>query len=412
MNVLKRGALVALILAGTGSIASAAAPERGAAPYLVLVSIDGFRHDYPDLYPAPALARIERRGVRAESLEPVWPTLTFPNHYSIATGLYPAEHGIVGNRFPSADRSDWYEYKDRATVQDGRWYGGEPVWVAAERAGLGSAAFYFVGTEAPVDGVSPGDWRPFDDSVPGRARVAQALAWLARPEPARPHVVTLYFEHVDVASHRHGPATAEVAAAVARVDGWLGELLDGIAALPIADDTYVVVVSDHGQLPTRQDEAPVVIEDVAALDGVAAVDHGSLAMLFLDSPDPVRAARIRDAINAQWGHGRAWLRDEAPAAWRTAGSERMADVLVQAEPGYTVVSRHRADVNLTAGEHGWAPQARGMHGVFLASGPRLPAGRRIDTVVAVDVYPLLLAMLGLPDRRPVERRSPLTDLLE
>lgn len=411
--MLKQCAILALILAGTGSIAPAPAAQHGAdAAYIVLVSLDGFRHDYPDLYPAPALARLEASGVRADSLKPVWPTLTFPNHYSIATGLYPAEHGIVGNRFPAPDRSTWYEYRDRSTVQDGRWYGGEPVWVAAERAGLGSAAFYFVGTEAPIDGVSPGDWRPFDDDVPGEARVEQALAWLARPPATRPHVVTLYFEHVDVASHRYGPGSPQVEAAVARVDGWLETLLDGIDELPIASDTVVVIVSDHGQLRTRREEPSFVIEDVVDLDGIGIVDHGSMAMLFLDTPDDARAARIRDAINANWRHGRAWLRDETPAAWRTGGSERVADVLVQAEPGYTVVSRRRADVHITAGDHGWAPEVPGMHGVFLASGAGLPAGLRIGTIEAVDVYPLLLEVLGLPDRRAVARHSPLLDLLE
>ncbi len=410
--LLIRHAVLVLVLLATGSTAPAPTAQAGEAPYLVLVSIDGFRHDYPDLYPTPALARIAAAGVRAASLRPVWPTLTFPNHYSIATGLYPAEHGIVGNRFPAADRESWYEYKDRTTVQDGRWYGGEPIWVAAERAGLPAAAYYFVGTEAPVGGVSPSDWRAFDDGVPGEARVAQALDWLARPDETRPHVVTLYFEHVDVASHRHGPGSAEAAAAVATVDGWLGELLDGIARLPVARQTYVVVVSDHGQLPTRLDEPSFVIEEVANLDGVQVVNHGSLAMLFLDPAERERAAGLRDAINARWEHGRAWLRDEAPAAWHVAGSPRMPDLLVQADPGYTVVSRAGGEVKLTAGDHGWAPETAGMHGVFLACGPGLPAGRRLPAIGAVDVYPLLLDMLGLPDGRGVDRESPLAGLLE
>jgi len=404
-------ALIAAAFLAAGAPA-AAQPADANASYLVLVSIDGFRHDYLERHDVPALAALAAGGLRARSLRPVWPTLTFPNHYSIATGLYPAEHGIVGNRFPSPDRERWYEYRDRAAVQDGSWYAGEPIWVAAERAGLGSAAFYFVGTEAPVGGVSPGDWRAFDASVPGEARVAQVIDWLARPEPGRPNVDTLYFEHVDVASNRFGPGSPEAVAAIRQVDAWIGALVEGLAGSAVAGDVYVIVVSDHGQIATRTDAPVLVLEDLVDLSGIDVVDHGSVSMLYLPRPDAVRAARIRDAINAHWEHGRAWLRDEAPAYWQVAGSPRVADVLVQSDPGYANVPQSEDRRQVTVGDHGWSPGAVDMHGIFIARGPRLPDGRVIPTIDAVDVYPLMLEILGLPDRRAVRRESPLPALLE
>ena len=146
-------------------------PEHRDKPYLVLVSLDGFRWDYQDLYNTPALDRIAADGVRAERMIPVFPTLTFPNHYSIATGLYPAHHGLIDNTFPNDDLSDWYSIRRREAVQDGAWYAGEPVWVAAEKAGMVTAAYYFVGTEADIQGIPMTYWHTFDASVPGTTRV-------------------------------------------------------------------------------------------------------------------------------------------------------------------------------------------------------------------------------------------------
>jgi predicted AlkP superfamily pyrophosphatase or phosphodiesterase len=194
---------------------NAAAPANN--PYLILVSIDGFSPDYLSLYPTPALDRIAAAGVRAESLRPVFPSLTFPNHYSIATGLYPSEHGIVSNRFPDETRRSWYKLSDRDSVEDGRWYGGEPIWVTAEKHGLVSAAYYFVGTEAAIQGVRPSHWNSFDASVPGDERVARVVEWLQWPEDRRPHMITLYFEHVDTAGHEFGRGSPELARAVGAV---------------------------------------------------------------------------------------------------------------------------------------------------------------------------------------------------
>ncbi|MEX0708902.1 MAG: ectonucleotide pyrophosphatase/phosphodiesterase [Woeseia sp.] len=394
---------------GTGGINSESRYDKA---YIVLISIDGFGWDYTERFEIPALDRLIERGVRAESLKPVYPTLTFPNHYSIATGAYPAEHGIVANRFPHEDPSAWYNYKDRDTVQDGSWYGGEPIWVAAERAGMVSAAYFFVGTEAPVDGISPSHWYPYSADVPGNERVDQVLRWLKLPEERRPHVVTLYFEDVDTASHRYGPDSPENMAAVKEVNGYLSRLLDGIEALTVSDEVYVVVVSDHGQSVYRDRSATLVLDEIIDLDGIALVEGGSYAFLFLDGSDAVRATRIRDTVNEHWQHGRAWLRAEAPAEWQLGHGARVADVILQPDPGYAVLSTAEHLDRLNVGAHGWAPEFRDMHGIFIAAGGRLPSGCTVGTAEAIEVYPLLLEILGLPDRRTNRWESALDDLLE
>lgn len=387
------------------------APEQRDKPTVVLISIDGFRWDYQANYDTPSLDRIAGGGIRAERMLPVFPTLTFPNHYSIATGLYPGKHRLIGNRFPNQDRSAMYDLAIRETVQDGSWYGGEPVWVAAEKAGMVTAAYYFVGTEAPIGGVAMSHWHTFDASVPGMDRVAQALDWLSMPDETRPHLVTLYFEDVDDATHRFGPGSAESGAAVARVDAYLAALLDGIGKLPQADEVYVVVVSDHGQAAYLPDAGAFVIDDAVSLEGLITIDHGSAAFIYLPVPDWRLAESIRDAVNESWGHGKAMLRNETPAAWQVTAEGGFADVIVQADPGYAVFSSRQAARHVSEGDHGWAPEAEDMHGVFLAAGRRLPKGEVIPQIRAIDVYPLLMAILGLEITTPIDGDSALLPAL-
>ena len=385
--------LPAALAAGSGGIN--AADQRGK-PYLILISADGFRWDYQSDNDTPALDRIAAAGVCAESLEPVYPALTFPNHYSIATGLYPAEHGIVANEFFNEARDRKYVYKERASAQDGSWYAGEPIWTLAEKNGLVSAAFFFVGTEATIGGIAPTYWNPFDESIPGERRIRQALEWLAMPEEKRPHLITLYFEDVDRASHDFGPGSAESRAAIRRVDGYIGQLLDGIDTLDIRDEIYLIVLSDHGQLTHDEDSDVFILDEVIDLDGLSIIDGVSFLYVYLDQPDKKREKDIRDAINERWQHGRAYLRDETPKHWRVQGDKRFADITLQADPNHMVLSRRDMHYKIKPGDHGSDPRVKDMHGFFLAAGPRLPKGRTIESIRAVDIYPLMLEILGLP----------------
>ncbi|MCB1845587.1 MAG: alkaline phosphatase family protein, partial [Halioglobus sp.] len=229
---------------------------------------------------------------------------------------------------------------------------------------------------------------------------------------ARPQVITLYFEQVDEASHRYGPGSAECVAAIARVDGWIGELLDGIEKMGLGAELHIAVVSDHGQGEYRRDAEPLVLSDFLDLEGVTIVESGAFAMLYLDEQDLFRAIQIRDEVNARWNNGHAWLQKEAPAFWQVSSSRRFGDVLLQADPGFAVLSTREQQKKMTPGDHGWSPNMRDMHGIFLVAGPRLPAGRRIATIRATDAYPLLLELIGLPDGREQPPASPLCDLLE
>jgi predicted AlkP superfamily pyrophosphatase or phosphodiesterase len=372
------------------------APEQRTKPYLVLVSIDGFRWDFASFLDTPGIDRLASEGLSAEALLPVFPTLTFPNHFSIATGQLPRNHGIVANEFPHEDGERWYFYKDRESVQDGQWYLAEPIWVTAEKQGMLSAAFFFVGTEADISGKRPTHWRAFDADVPGSERVEQVLHWLAEPAPTRPHVITLYFEDVDDNTHWYGPGSAESVAAIGRVDVHLQKLLAGIDALPHGDQVYVFLVSDHGMAAYDPSRPPFVIDQVASLEGVRAVEGGPYVFLHFDDAETGRLREVRDAINNSWDCGRALLPDEAPPDWQLSDSGRFPDLIAVADPGCAVLSSADKQHKVQPGDHGWAPDSADMRGVFYAWGPRIPPATRVPPIRVTDIYPLMLAVLDLP----------------
>ena len=377
-------------------------PEQRNKPYLILVSIDGFRWDYQNRYNTPALDRLAANGVRAERMVPVFPTLTFPNHYTIATGLYPKNHRLIGNTFPNKDQTKWYRMQDREAVQNGEWYSGVPVWVAAEKAGMVTAAYYYVGTEAKIQNIEMTYWNEYDASVPGIKRVTQVLDWLAMPVDKRPHFITLYFEDVDTAAHRFGPDSTQTVAAIEQVDGYLDTLFRGLEKMSIADQLYIVVLSDHGLLQVLPDTAPFIIDEHISLDGLAVIDHGSAAHIYFPTPDPQRLVKIRDAINSVWKHGKALLRNETPARWHVTAAAGFAELIVQADPGYIVSSTADRFPSNLKGHHGWDQEVDSMHATFIASGPRLPSGIQIEAINATDVYPLMMEVLGLQITSPID----------
>ena len=368
------------------------APAHRDAPTVVLVSFDGFRYDYLDRYPTPNFARVAEAGVYADALVPSFPTLTFPNHYSIATGMYPDRHGLIGNTIYDPGFDATYSMRDRDAVGDGRWYGGEPIWVTAETQGMVTASYFWVGTEAPVMGVRPTTWKSYDSDVSYEARVDSALAWLDRPPAERPHLVLLYFSAVDGAGHRHGPDSPEVADAVARVDAALGLLLDGIERLDRQDDVNVVLVSDHGMAQPDAGQAVVVTDYVTLPDDVQALTAGPELMLWLDeaaadSIDAILDVSLPPTV-------RSYTRDELPEAWHFGTSPRTPPLILVAErPALVGLPRHFE--RSWGGVHGYTPEDPTMGGIFLAAGPHVAEAGRIAAFENVHVYPFLAALLGL-----------------
>lgn len=360
---------------------------------LILISLDGFRWDYPDLYDTPNLDTLAA-GVRAQALIPPFPSYTFPSHYTIVTGLHPESHGIVSNVFYDPEFRQTFKLGEPASMTDAKWWGGEPIWNTAERQGLRTATLFWPGSEAPIGGMRPSEWTPYDHSLPHRERVNRVLEWLQRPPAERPSLITLYFSSVDSMGHKHGPLSEQVRAAVADVDGALGMLLDGIAQAELTDLVDLVVVSDHG-MAARDTERVVVLDDHA-------VDLGSFNVVEWSPLLAVNPHRGRhDEVLAQLQaiprlscHPRA----ETPRDWHYRKHRAIADIVCLAENGWQISRRDYLESNpdrLSGGTHGWDPAWPEMQGIFYARGPRFGQGVTIEQARAVDLYGLMCDALGI-----------------
>jgi predicted AlkP superfamily pyrophosphatase or phosphodiesterase len=370
-------------------------PEHRQKPSLLLVSFDGFRADYLDRFDLPNFRRVMARGTRARGLHPVFPTITFPNHYSLVTGLYPEHHGVVENSYFDPVRNAPFSFRNPLTATDGSWYGGEPIWVTAERQGMVAACFFWPGSDADVKGIRPTHWNRYDGTIPNERRIETVLAWLRLPDDRRPHIITLYFSDVDSASHKGALAGSDVAASVKAVDTALGMLLDGLDRLENRDRVLLMLTSDHGMADTASVRI-VQLGDLIDTTGLRVGFSGPVTSLHVSSEAGTPAA-VRDRLNAKLQHGRAYLRKEMPERYHFRASPRGGDVVVVMDEGWLMATSilNRGLFQREWGEHGWAPDLPSMKAIFLLAGPGIPAGLTIPEVENIDVYPLMTELLGL-----------------
>jgi predicted AlkP superfamily pyrophosphatase or phosphodiesterase len=378
------------------------APEQRTKPYVVMVSLDGFHPDYVESVPAPRIARLRREGVSAPYMIPVFPTKTFPNHHSIITGMYAGTHGLVGNQMWDPVLRDSFRVGHEASERDPRWYGGEPVWVTAERQGMLTAALYWPGSQVPIGGVLPTYHARYEKSVTTDARMDQVLKWLRLPPDRRPHLVAVYISEVD--EGHHPPGSPQVHAAVARVDEAVSRLMDGIARLPIAREVNVVLVSDHGMQDVRNGRT-AYLSDHIPLDGVRVVGTGPTTALFFDG-DTAALERARTALRAGLGAAGVYRRDEIPARYRLAASPRAGDLLVEMRPPDLIAIRRRPVRGGDPANHGYDPQTPSMRAFFAASGPAFRPRTRVPAFENVHIYPLLTGILRLRPNPAIDGRAP------
>lgn len=365
-----------------------AAPERA----LILVSIDGFRADYLDRGITPTLAALAARGVRAEALKPSFPTLTFPNHYTLVTGLYPDHHGIVNNRMTDPTLGKAFVYKQSVTIEDPAWWGGEPIWVGAEKHGVRSATMFWPGSNVAIHGLRPTYWASFDTAYAPTRRVDDVLRWFDLPHWRRPHFMTLYFEQVDMAGHRYGPDSPQVDAALRETDAALARLVAGLKRRAEFDDVDFVIVSDHGQAATDP-ALCTYLDDVVPLADVEVQNYGILAGI---EPRPGKTATVEAALLRAHPHMRCWRKGELPARLHYGTNPRIPSLLCLADTGGVVSWReyeHRGG-RYSAGEHGYDNDDPAMRALFIAHGPSFRRGLVVPEFDNVDVYPLLAHLLG------------------
>jgi alkaline phosphatase D len=357
--------------------------------YVVLVSLDGFRYDYPERYGAPHLLKFGSKGVSApKGMLPAYPSLTFPNHLSIITGLYPEHHGIVGNTFWDPERKETYIYNQSKINSDGSWYSGTPLWVLAEQQGMRAACLFWPASEAEIQGKRPSYYLHYDDKLDDEKRVDQVVAWLKLPASLRPHFITLYYANVDHAGHLHGPNSDEVRAAVHHVDTVIGDLHAKLAKLHLPIN--MVVVADHGMISNEND--PV------ALSGFADLAKFRTEGSFLYAPSEADAEKAYEEFIAHPDpRFTAYRRAGTPPGLHFDANPREGDpVIVPSRPvTIHVTDASEGDAKLR-GLHGFNPATMPeMKAIFFASGPDIRAGVKLQPFENVNIYPFIAEILDL-----------------
>lgn len=383
--------------AGCATRPPAAAATTGRPAPLLLISIDAYRYDYLERGLSPTLAMLANDGVRAASMQPSFPSLTFPNHYTIVTGLRPDHHGIVNNTMfdPVLGKFD-------KAIGDGRWWAeGTPIWETADQHGLRTATMYWPGTAADIHGHHPDYWKPFDDKVTANQRVDQVLAWLDLPAAERPTFFTLYFDAVDHAGHNYGPDTPQVNDALRETDAAIARLVQGLRQRGLFDKINLIVLSDHGMASVPEQNS-VMIDRLIPQDSVQTVSTGILAG-FNPKDGSAKAAADFAAIERQLEqpqqHMRCWDKTRVPARFVYGSHPRVPRLLCLADVGWRITTTdyaasHKGDVSL--GEHGYDNADPLMQALFVAHGPAFRVGAKVPAFPNVDVYPLMTHLLGLP----------------
>ncbi|HYE23903.1 MAG TPA: ectonucleotide pyrophosphatase/phosphodiesterase [Clostridia bacterium] len=388
-RTIQRSLLVLLIFA---FCIGAVAQEQGRRVTTILVSIDGLRYDYMDRYDMPNLRALAAEGVRAEAMQPSFPSKTFPNHYTIVTGLYPAHHGIIANNMWDPQLKAKFSLHDRAQVQNPRWWGGEPIWVTAERQNCPAATLFWPGSEVAISGVRPTHWLPYDHTMSNSARVDRLIEWVSLEGAQQPCIATLYFEQVDNAGHDFGPDAPQTAAAAHEIDGEVGRLIQALRGRNLWDKVNLIVVSDHGMARTPASQR-IPLDDYIDLNSVEIADWNPVLAI---SPKKGSARRLAATLNAI-PHVRAYVARDAPKRWHYSGNRRITPVIAVADEGWSIVTRKQLAEGLrhSGGNHGFDNDLDSMRATFVARGPAFKPGSMLPVFSNVNVYSLLTRIIGL-----------------
>jgi predicted AlkP superfamily pyrophosphatase or phosphodiesterase len=394
---LTRRAFLAALLAGSLSACRAASPLPPERAIVVLISIDGFRWDYLDKFNPPALRRLAAEGVHADGLIPQFPSKTFPNHYTIVTGLTLAHHGIISNNIRDAAIPGEFSLSNREVQMDPRWWGGEPIWNTAEKQGRKAGAMFWPGSETVIGGRQASYWMPFDDDMPNSERVKRVLGWLRLPEGERPSFLTLYFSDVDTAGHRTGPDSEETRNAVISVDKEVGDLVSGVRAAGLDDRVHYVIVSDHGMAALSPDRT-IVVDDFIDLATADVVDWAPVLAL---TPKDGDIDKMYLALKDKHPALAVYKSHEIPAEYGLAGHPRLPAIFAIAKEGWNIASKRdvsrwdEPNRRAPGGTHGYDAGVQSMQGLFIASGPRIRSGLKVKPFENIHVYEFMCAVLGL-----------------
>lgn len=369
-------------------------PQQQDKPYVILISADGFRYDYAEKFNAENLLALSKKGVRASSMLPSFPSKTFPNHYSLVTGLYPSHHGLVDNRFYDPQRQAFYSPANRSTVEDGSWYGGVPLWVLAEQQHMLTASYFWIGSEAAINGIHPTYYFTYEESTPIGERIETVVNWLELPEKSRPHLISFYLPEVDHAGHRYGPEAPQTREAVQFVDNSIKQLTEAVAAtgLPV----NFIFVSDHGM---TQVDTSHTLSLPEAIDTAAFIISPGDILTHLYARDKRSIRKTFRKLNKQKTGFTPYLKTKLPEHLHYSAKDdslnRIGDIVLLAD--WPKIFHYSEDKPAVPGRHGYDPRkVKDMHATFYAWGPAFKQPLSISSFENVQLYPLITQILGLP----------------
>lgn len=360
-------------------------------PYLIILSMDGFRWDYPDSVLTPNLLSIGEMGVRAESMQVSFPSKTFPNHYTLVTGLVPDHHGIVNNSFYATEFDEFYSIGNRKSVQDGKFYGGEPIWNTAEKQGVKAASYFWVGSEADIQGMHPSYWKVYDHHMNFYSRVDSVMAWLSLPDEKRPHLILWYVPEPDEAGHDFGPHTPKTDSMIQSLDHLLGYFMEKLSTHPLSSKVNVIVTSDHGMGGISPDNT-IVLENYLDTSWIK----------YLEGGDPIYNIQSTDGFSDSVYLALSQIKDmkifrntKMPSHLNYGTNPRCLEFTIVADSGFSILSEHKPNQTYSLGTHGYDITNKDMNAIFFAWGPAFQSNYNQVEFKNVDVYPLMCKVLNL-----------------
>lgn len=357
--------------------------------YVLLVSFDGFRWDYLSRDLTPTINNFADEGVRALSLQPCYPSLTFPNHYSIVTGMYPAHHGLIANSFVNRFTGEKYSLSSSA-VTEAKWYTGEAIWETARRNGLITASFFWPGSEMNLEYRRPNYFHKYDGKIPFKTRVDGVAEWFSLPDSLRPQFVTLYFSEPDHTGHEKGPDSPEVNQILQQMDSVFSYLILKMDSLSIKDSLNIIVVSDHGMTSVSNTRTVPIYQ---YLNGENVYhDWGGAFMMIQPKEEDID--RIYNKLKANERHYKVYMKNELPEMFHYSDNPNITDIVVVAENGYMLIGDANSKMEV-AGMHGFDNSWMNMHGIFMAKGPMFKSRFLVGTVKNIDIYPLICHILRI-----------------
>jgi len=368
-------------------------PQQSQSQKTLLISFDGFRYDYLNKVDTPHFDSLAANGVQSEGLIPVFPSKTFPNHYSIATGLYPANTGLVGNTMYDPKWDEWYRIGDREAVEDGKWYGGEPIWNTLEKQGFRTGTMFWVGSEADIQGMHPTYWKIYDGSMPGKTRIDSVVKWMSYPDDKAVDFTTLYFSDVDTKGHRYGTKSDSLNKAITRADQLIGYLKQQMQESNLWANTNIVIVSDHGMVDLSADKL-LRMDEIIDMDDTERVIWGPMTMI---QPKEGVTEEVYQELKAAEKHYRVYKKEELPERYHLKNHRRVEDIVMVADLGYTILDEDYEQEfveSLPRATHGYDSNQKAMQGLFIAHGPAFREGATVESFQNVHVYELINHLMG------------------